>query len=84
MQGMMGTGMTVGDENRWQDLRAKLEAIAEELADIGRDKLLEALESGRAEPEAEERRLSRARRAVLKAAALLAADEARSDPADEA
>ncbi len=63
-------------EERLQELRSRLEAIAEELADLGRAKLVEALESGEAAPELDERRLSRARRAVLKAAALLRAPEA--------
>lgn len=67
--------VTLSGEDRRQELRSRLDAIAEELADLGRDKLLEALDTGRAEPEAEERRLSRARRAVLKAAALLAGEE---------
>ena len=58
-------------EDQLQDLRSRLDAIAEELADLGRAKLMEALETGSSGPEAEERRLSRARRAVLKAAALL-------------
>ncbi len=58
-------------EDQLQDLRSRLDAIAEELADLGRAKLMEALETGRGGPEAEERRLTRARRAVLKAAALL-------------
>lgn len=59
------------------DLRSRLHAIAEELADLGRAKLVEALDTGDAAPEREERRLSRARRAVLKAAALL------SEPAED-
>ncbi len=58
-------------EDRLEDLRSRLDAIAEELADLGRAKLVEALDTGEATPEAEERRFSRARRAVLKAAALL-------------
>jgi len=59
---------------RLEDLRARLDDIAEELAEIGLSKLREAVESGSPEPAAAERRLGRARRAVLKAAALL--DEA--------
>jgi hypothetical protein len=58
-------------QERLHELRSRLEAIAEELADLGRASLTEALDTGSAAPEAEERRLSRARRAVLKAAALL-------------
>jgi hypothetical protein len=59
------------EENQLQDLRSRLDAIADELADLARAKLMEALETGNSGPEAEERRLTRARRAVLKAAALL-------------
>jgi hypothetical protein len=58
-------------QERVHELRSRLEAIAEELADLGRANLTEALDTGSAALEAEERRLSRARRAVLKAAALL-------------
>lgn len=58
-------------QERLHELRSRLEAIAEELADLGRASLAEALDTGSAAPEAEERRLSRARLAVLKAAALL-------------
>ncbi len=58
-------------QERLHDLRSRLEAIAEELADLGRATLTEALDTGSPASEAEERRLGRARRAVLKAAALL-------------
>lgn len=71
--------MTPSGEDRLAELRSNLEAIAEELADLGRAKLAEALDSGDRALETEERRLSRARRAVLKAAAILsngAEDEA--------
>ena len=57
--------------DRLEDLRSRLEAIAEELADLGQATLVEALETGSPAPEAQERRLSRARREVLKAAAML-------------
>jgi hypothetical protein len=67
--------MTNSGEERLDELRSRLDAIAEELADLGRAKLVEALDSGGGAPEAEERRLSRARRAVLKAASLLGAGE---------
>jgi hypothetical protein len=53
-----------------EDIRARLEAIAEELADLALERLHEAVESGeRNAPE--ERRLTRARRAVEKAAQAL-------------
>lgn len=52
-------------------IRARLEAIAEELADLALARLREAVE-GEAAAASEERRLTRARRAVEKAAAILA------------
>jgi hypothetical protein len=62
-------------DERLPELRARLDAIAEELADLSRAKLLEALDTGSDAPQKEERRLSGARRAVLKAAALLGPDD---------
>lgn len=53
------------------DVVARLEAIAEELADRAIEVLREAVESGASARPDEERRLTRARRAVEKAAALL-------------
>lgn len=66
-------------DDRLGELRAELEGIAEELAGIGYDKLKEAVESGSTEAAAEERRFGRARRAVLKAAALLGGGEDSED-----
>jgi len=54
-----------------EPLRARLEAISEELADLALERLREAVAGDAAAP-AEERRLTRARRAVDKAAAILA------------
>jgi hypothetical protein len=51
-------------------LRERLEAIAEELADLAIDRLRAAVEGNEAAG-AEERRITRARRAVEKAANLL-------------
>jgi hypothetical protein len=59
------------DDLASERLKAALEDIAEELADMGRAKLSEAIRTDSTEAVATERRLSRARRAVLKAAALL-------------
>jgi hypothetical protein len=53
------------------DLRSRLEAIAEELADLAIVRLRESIDAGGTELPVDERRLNRARRAVLKAAALL-------------
>jgi len=62
------------------ELRSRLEAIADELAEIAHARLRDAVEGGGPEALAEERRLTRARRSVLRAAALLggpaAGDEA--------
>ena len=60
--------MPLGDDV--DDVRARLESIAEELADLALERLRRALD-GDAGPD-EERRLTRARRAVEKAAAILA------------
>ena len=59
-----------------EDIAARLEGIADELADLALDRLQEAAAGGgdRDRLVAEERRLTRARRAVEKAVALLAAE----------
>lgn len=57
-----------------EDVAARLESIAEELADHALDRLRQAADADADERDrlvAEERRLTRARRAVEKAAALL-------------
>lgn len=56
-----------------EDLRDRLSAIAEELADLALERLRAAVDEGTASPgaAAEERRLTRARRAVEKAVAVL-------------
>ncbi|MDP8992843.1 MAG: hypothetical protein M3N31_07325 [Actinomycetota bacterium] len=53
-----------------EEIRHRLEGIAEELADLALARLHQAVEVGEADP-AEERRITRARRAVEKAAQLL-------------
>jgi hypothetical protein len=63
------------------DLRSRLEAIAEELADLAIVRLRESIDAGGTELPVDERRLNRARRAVLKAAALLD-DQSGSDDVD--
>jgi hypothetical protein len=52
-------------------IRERLEAIAEELADLALASLRAAIDEGRTDRADEERRLTRARRAVEKAAAIL-------------
>ena len=56
----------------FQDIRARLEAISEELADLAMERLRESIDAGGRELPVDERRLTRARRAVEKAAAILA------------
>jgi hypothetical protein len=56
----------------FQDIRARLEAIASELADLALERLRESIDAGGTELPVDERRLTRARRAVEKAAAILA------------
>lgn len=53
-------------------IRERLEAIAEELSDLGMQRLRDSIDAGGVELPVDERRLSRARRAVLKAAEILA------------
>ncbi len=56
----------------FQDIRARLEGIAEELADLAMERLRESIDAGGTELPVDEKRLTRARRAVEKAAAILA------------
>jgi hypothetical protein len=53
------------------EIRVRLEAIAEELADLATVRLKESIDAGGYELPVDERRLTRARRAVEKAAAIL-------------
>jgi hypothetical protein len=52
-------------------IRAKLETIAEELADLAIVRLRESIDAGGNELPVDERRLTRARRAVEKAISIL-------------
>ncbi len=52
-------------------IRERLEAIGEELADLALDRLRQSVEDGCAQPPAAEKRLTQARRAVERAAAAL-------------
>jgi hypothetical protein len=56
----------------FEDIRRRLEAISEELADLALVRLRESIDAGGRELPVDERRLTRARRAVEKAAAILA------------
>ena len=56
----------------FQEIRERLEAIASELSDLAMERLRESIDAGGTELPVDERRLTRARRAVEKAAAILA------------
>ena len=55
----------------FDEIRARLEAIAEELADLAIVRLRESIDAGGSELPVDERRLTQARRAVEKAVAVL-------------
>ena len=55
----------------FEEIRGRLEAIAEELADLAMVRLRESIDAGGQELPVDEKRLTRARRAVEKAAHLL-------------
>ena len=56
----------------FDDIRSRLEAISEELADLAIVRLRESIDAGGKELPIDERRLTRARRAVEKAINILA------------
>jgi len=55
----------------FDDIRSRLEGIAEELADLAIVRLRESIDAGGHELPVDEKRLTRARRAVEKAAHIL-------------
>lgn len=55
----------------FDDIRGRLESIAEELADLAIQRLRDSIDAGGDELPVDEKRLTRARRAVEKAAHLL-------------
>ena len=55
----------------FDDIRARLEGIAEELADLAIIRLRESIDAGGSELPVDEKRLTRARRAVEKAIGIL-------------
>jgi hypothetical protein len=59
----------VADE--FEDIRARLDQISEELADLALARLRDSIDAGGHELPVDEKRLTRARRAVEKAAAIL-------------
>lgn len=61
-------------DTRFDDIRARLEVIADELADLSMEHLRRSIDEGGDQLPLDEKRLSRARRAVLKAADTLRSD----------
>jgi predicted ABC-type ATPase len=59
----------------FDDIRQRLEAISEELADLALARLRDSIDAGGHELPVDERLITRARRAVDKAANLLASSE---------
>jgi hypothetical protein len=55
----------------FDDIRQRLEAISEELADLALERLRESIDAGGSELPVDERRLTRARRAVERAVGIL-------------
>jgi hypothetical protein len=55
----------------FDDIRSRLETIAEELADLAIVRLRESIDAGGSELPVDEKRLTRARRAVEKAIGIL-------------
>jgi hypothetical protein len=55
----------------FDDIRSRLEGIAEELTDLAIQRLQESIDAGGTELPVDEKRLTRARRAVEKAAFIL-------------
>ena len=55
----------------FQDIKRRLDDIAEELADLAIQRLRDSIDAGGTELPVDERRLSRARRAVEKASSIL-------------
>jgi len=55
----------------FDDIRTRLEAIAEELTDLSISRLLDSIDAGGTEFPVDEKRLARARRSVEKAISIL-------------
>ena len=67
----------------FDDIRHRLEGISEELADLAIERLKESIDAGGHELPVDEKRLTRARRAVDKAVALLREpDDSAWEPGD--
>lgn len=55
----------------FEDIRTRLEVIEEEMAELAISRLQESIDAGGTEIPVDEKRLTRARRAIVKAIALL-------------
>lgn len=60
-----------GVAGEFDDIRRRLEAISEELADLAIERLKESIDAGGTQLPVDERRLTRARHAVERAAKIL-------------
>ena len=67
----------------FDEVRGRLEGIAEELADLAMVRLRESIDEGGTELPIDERRLTRARRAVEKAAFILREPDEESGRSDQ-
>jgi hypothetical protein len=63
----------------FDEIRGRLEGVAEELADLAIARLRDSIDAGGHELPVDERRLTRARRAVEKAIAILDEGDDRTD-----
>lgn len=70
-RGPLGPREDRGVSGEFDDIRGRLEAIAEELADLAIARLRDSIDAGGHELPVDEKRLTRARRAVEKAVHLL-------------
>lgn len=67
----ISVGHTEPMAGEFDELRMRLDAIAEELADLAISRLRDSIDAGGTELPVDEKRLTRARRAVQKASSLL-------------
>ena len=63
----------------FEDIKARLEAIEEEMSELAITRLRESIDAGGHEIPVDEKRLTRARRAIVKAIALLDEPDSRND-----
>lgn len=62
----------------FEDIKARLEAIEEEMAELAITRLRESIDAGGQEIPVDEKRLTRARRAIVKAIQLLEEPDSRN------